>query len=123
MRNKRVLGLLEKAYNTIKSHKRWCDGSVAVDKYKNTVDVKDKCAVAYCATGSLELHSQGPGSSTYDDSVYYLNDVSEQLFGQTKNAYDIITVNDNLGHKATLKVFQTAIKQLKKKLSGKLSKV
>jgi hypothetical protein len=90
-----VREVLCKARKLISDKKHWCRG--AWHQKRAGVD-------QYCALGAL--HEIGKGSDGNTNAI-----VNKTLGAASRELYstDIVNVNDDLGHEATLKMFDRAI--------------
>lgn len=101
MTNKTKIKVLEKAIKLLSGRegaKRWCKGSMAVDKDGQPVDEGCKEAVKFCAVGAI-LRSQ---KNREDFSLW--------------DDFDGLSItNDNKGRGAALRVMRKRLKELQAK--------
>lgn len=99
--------LLQAARDLIADKSRWCQGRYASDNITNkTVSPTDPTATHWCARGAVRRVT-----------TKYANKCLEYLARaaatNTGNTHTTIEVNDQLGHAATLAMFDTAIQLAK----------
>lgn len=97
--------VLRDAYELIKDPDRWCTRAMAVDKRGDSVAVNDRDAVRWCAFGALKKYSPTKWASAAP-APHSLDRIVAELYGPS---HTIISVNDNLGHAATVAVFEKAL--------------
>ncbi len=91
--------MLVHALRLIEDKDHWCQCAVAKNSHGEITSPTDPLAVQWCAIGACVR-------ANVDWSDYRLLDqASKDLFGQ----FDIIAVNNELGHEATIRCFMEAI--------------
>lgn len=110
--------VLQAARKIIRNEERWTEGALARDQDGNDCGTKSKQAVAFCALGAV-TRINGPAQKS---AVAFLREAARTVFNADMickevgpaNTQDIFNVNDDMGHKDTLKMFALAIRRAKK---------
>lgn len=97
--------VLRNAYELIRDPDRWCTHAMARDNLGQSVAARDPDAVRWCAFGALGKCGKTKWTSTIRDCEVVDRIVAE-LYG---SSHSITSVNDNLGHAATVAVFEKAL--------------
>lgn len=93
--------ILKAARERISDPERWTTRVGARDQAGDATLVLDPNACKWCALGSIEAETNGPG-------VLYA-EASAALFLGTQNEYGVVGTNDHLGHDAVLAMYDRAI--------------
>lgn len=122
--------LLIAARTLIANKKDWTQGTEVYSLDSSIYDGADPridpLTCQFCSVGAVRFVGQGLGERTVDIALNRLDEAATQLYGRNKKAlvkmgawdalYDeteeslsAIDVNDSLGHKAVLKMFDKAI--------------
>jgi len=117
---KKASQALAAARDLIRNEERWVQNDLAVKTiYKGTgyeqhraCSTKSPNAEAFCALGAVR-RVNGPAEKS---ATAFLRQAAAKLLDETDTPInaDIFTVNDEYGHKETLKMFSLAIKAAKK---------
>ena len=106
----RTLTILKQARKLITSARKWTKYRAAVDENDVPCDPASRKAARWCAIGAIQraAYERRVQSSPYA-AIEALKDVLP------RGAYQISQVNDELGHRATLQLFDRAIKRTEKR--------
>jgi len=102
-----VNNILSLAFSLIEKEENRCIGVYAMDERGNYVRPQSREAVKFCSIGALHKAFFLLGSSNLDRNYAFrkINNASHYLYGD-----NMLTVNDNFGHKAVCDVYREAIK-------------
>lgn len=89
-------------------NKGWCRFNYAQDANGYAVQPDNPYAAHFCAIGAIMAVAPGSGYAMQTKLIRLLEKVSSDRFGM-----GVICVNDTLGIKATLKLYDDAIEQAK----------
>lgn len=109
---KELLADMKAARDLISDHHRWCRGALAMDSSGNHLDsVKNYGACRFCGVGAWAKCS-APHPSVFTPGLQMLNDKSRAMYGLGNH---LPAVNDQLGRRDVLKVFDAVIADLEEK--------
>lgn len=99
---KTTKAILTHAYELLKDKENWARGTMWADANGNPTT--PEAAVKACALGAVRLYGEDYLYS--DEAARVLDKVAEELYP----AYgDLVSVNDDKGHKAILRLFERAL--------------
>ena len=108
-----TIDVLRAAKKRISNPKRWCKDHSALDRFGNGAGADSTDAVRWCASGAIHKELMEHGGSVsyygYDALIHSMNLLAIRRFGRS-----LETVNDFIGRKEAIKVFDDAIAELKK---------
>ena len=102
----KIKQVLTEARKLIENEENWTTGYYARDKEGNEIDESSPLACKFCAIGALHrvIEREDDYEIVYSGAKEKLAKVAEDNHGLY-----IAQVNDSLGHKATLEMFDKAI--------------
>lgn len=98
------IAIIRRAREIISDPESWTSGTYARDDQGQSVDPDHRSACRWCALGAIaraaiELDAQpGDGAAAVD-----------RLYEAAENMQTVVTTNDQLGHAATLSLFDKAL--------------